>query len=692
MPELGKYHHLFVGHYTSLSETQLVTDETVQLAFSDPEIRLAEGLQLIGPWVSRVLADGSPVYSASPVTVTLSASEPDKVGIPPTVVIPANEYAVEFSLLGLDLTSSTVTIEAQAAGHTASQGLIVTVEPPTLNVYVNTEQFVGGLRNEFSLTFEDNHNGNPLVSTIDRPATITLEDRDPAGIVNGLFASESGSDPIGPLTLRSGDNFVSNADGELAQIFVASPTAPGSYRVKVSIPGLGEWTSDLVVVTGAAFQPITFSHFDHVIGRGLRAQAVHIRRGVISDRVADRGSNDFASPLTIELVSAAPGIVSVPAQVTIPAGEESTVVPLSGIALSDSPIAISANVLDDPSANAELIAYVAEPQIQVFGLRSPRGVGGERDDFGVRWVVDCTKSGPCSEELYQVGQTDATVSLSIIEGSPNIIEAIYADPSGAQTRDTLVIRAGFNESTDISGEPDQVFAGSPINTGTYRILVDPDEPAISSSVFIASATSPAFSFSRSHHEVGLGLQASSVRLRRTASQYHEVEAPHQDIVISLSCIVSAVCGVPATIIMPAGQSEVSLPIAGLGLGTTRLIAAAPGYVAGAEPDVDVRVIRPRLNLVGVPELLRVGQSASLTVQMVVANWVEPLQLAISPISVTLTSSLPSAASVSSSLLIATGAHSSAVGTLLALGQGQTQLTASSVNGEPINSEFIWIVE
>lgn len=657
----------------SLSGVQVVTD-TVGLAFSTTFVRLADGLQSDGVSVQRLL-EGVEFYGADPLTVTLTVSEPGKVDVPVTVEIPADEYSVVLPLVGLDVTSAPVTIQAQAVGYAPpTESLSVMVDLANVELYLNSSQEIGGPRNQATVSWNSDSKGSQMVSPVDRPATVTLVDLNPAGIVSGLYAGSTGPDPIGPLVLRAGDHQLTDNQGEQAFIYIGSPTAAGTYRVNVDVPGFGNWDSDLVTVEEDAPLSLSFFRTSLVVGHGLRTQNVRIHRS----------RSNIGQPLVVELASSAPDTVSLPAQVVIPAGEESVPVPVSGLALTAVPVAITAQVQGNPSLTATMSVTVVNPAISFRNLREQRSVGSERDAFSVLWVV------PGSNEHPQVGSVDTSVALNIIDSPNGVITALYAASSGGTTRNTLVIREGQSESTNTNGELDQLYVGAPTTIGSYRMYAAvaglSDSPSNQVTV-----SSPALRFSRAIHDVGMGLRASAVSLSRTMSVSGAVEPAAEDLIISLNCAASSVCQVPTTVTIPAGQTTVVVPISGMGLGSTRLTASAPGYAPGSQPDVDVRVVRPRLRLAGVPELLRVGQSATVLAVLDVPTSTENPQLAIAPISVTLTSSFPSAAGVSPTVLVPAGGSQSNEATLQGLAPGVATLTPSAPDGESISSN-VWIVE
>ena len=77
------------------------------------------------------------------------------------------------------------------------------------------------------------------------------------------------------------------------------------------------------------------------------------------------------------------------------------------------------------------------------------------------------------------------------------------------------------------------------------------------------------------------------------------------VTVTLSCASTAICTTPATVTIPAGQSNVyqGVDINGIDIGTSTVNASAPGYLDGAYP---VRVVLPELRVSGLGASYIVG--------------------------------------------------------------------------------------
>jgi hypothetical protein len=160
------------------------------------------------------------------------------------------------------------------------------------------------------------------------------------------------------------------------------------------------------------------------------------------------------------------------------------------------------------------------------------------------------------------------------------------------------------------------------------------------------------------------------------------------VTVNLSCTSTVICSVPASVVIPAGQAYATFKVSGKEIGSTTITANAAGYEA--VQDLPVNVITPKLVLSG-PGNTRVGSQSSVSVHLSVpgANY-SGNQTAISPITVSLTSSSPGVATVPATLTIAAGSTSSPSGKLTGVAPGTTTVTASGTGLESVTSGVITI--
>ncbi|MCP5474746.1 MAG: hypothetical protein H7A19_07865 [Rhodanobacteraceae bacterium] len=653
------------GMVGEISEQQDAGDDSSYLYFNpSTNLQLSKGLQNTDYEIARGFA------TPDALAVTLTPNIPGPVGIPGTVEISANEDSSTIPLVGLDLTGSPVNISADAPGYQSSSPLSITVSPASLGFQgLRSYQAVGDPRNSFELQWSSG------TSPVDRPVLITLVNQNPAGVVEGLYSNDSGSDPIGILTLKTGTNQASTADADPATIYVGAPALTGSYQVQVDVPGMGTWLSPIVQVQPSN-QYLLFNEFSAPIGKGLTSSYVRLER---------RGFS-LEDSLIVELTSSDPDKVTVPAQLTFPPGARYVQVPITGVDLSPTLVGISAKPLGMTEPIGGLGVYVVQPAIKFVELRGVRGVAGERDAFYVRWDVPGVYPGYQDQPISQVS---TMIDFELVDSTPgNIVDGIYEASAGNSLRHQLEIPAGTGISLTASGDIDYLYIGSPGATGTYRVRASvPGVGTWDSPVQTVQLAT--LEFTRSEHYVGAGLISSSLLLRRLVSGYIP-EAPNELLTVNLNCIAASVCSVPASLVLGPGIYSVGVPVTGGSLGATRLVASSGGIFAAAPSDVDIRTVMPHVAISEPPERIEIGTSIALTAQIMVVESDDPDQSPVSPFQVDLSSALPGVASVPSFVVIPIGSNISADFDLLGISSGQTRITASGIGAQPTTSPRIWV--
>ncbi len=665
------------GQVQRLSALQQVIEGTLELELSEgaDSAVVAKGMADNGVYIMRTRS-GVPFSAVDPLTLTLTLSEPGKIEVPQTLVIAAGETHVEIPVAGLELTTTPVAISVSAPGYAAPSG---TLEYTVVQAELDFSCELSWLfeRHELCLRWSGN-------SLIDRPVSVVAVEQNPPGIVTGLYAGRDGLELLGPLELQGGSNSVAPGDicydtgkGEFhcpVGFVGTAPGVTGSYRLAVSVPGMGEWLSDVITVSVGAPPPspgLSFSAQEYFVGLGLIGSGVEIQR-----------TESLTNPITVELVSSDPDKLSVPASVTLDAGSEAFAVPFAGLELTSSPVTISARISGQTEIFDSIEVHVVAPEIHIDGLSQSRGSDGERDFIYVRWVIPPISDYTWESDFSQVAQQTSTITLSVVDASPaQIVAGLYAAASGAAESYTLQIPAGQSASWDGNGQEQGLYVGSPSSIGSYRVHTQISGVGDWSSGVVTVST-PELRISGAPLVVGRGLRSSVVLARLP-------DAPANDLAITTSCTAASVCSVPASTLMPAGTSSVTVPITGGDLGATRLTAAAAGPLF---TEVEVRVVKPTLELTGLPQNLVAGQSIPFQVSLLVPGSGDPYQNADVPVSVTLTSSAPGVASVTSNVVIPADANVSGDAIVLPIASGFTTITASAPGVDPVSSDPIPVSE
>ncbi len=649
--------------------SDLVTVSAPQLKFSRSSVFVGKGLNTYYAEVSVSRAvNGTDFSGADAVTVNLTSSDASKVKVPASVTIPANSSSATLYVTGVDLTGgSPVTIDATATGYTApTTKLSANVDAP-IPVFssLDTQRSPASARDGFSIYWSTPgaYYSNSQTAAADMPISLSLAEAAPAGIVDGFYGAATGGTPVTQVLVRRGEN---SSD----TVYVGTPTAAGSYKVQGSIPGNTTGTSDLVTVSAPQLK---FSRSSVFVGKGLNTYyaEVYVSRAV-------NGTNiNGAEALTVSLTSSDATKANVPATVTIPAGSASVYFTVTGVDMTGgAPVTIDAAAAGYTAPASKLSANVVAPVPVFSNLDTARSPASARDGFSIYWTTP--------DAYYWNSQTaaaDMPINLSIVEGTPaGIIDGFYSALTGGTSVTQVLVRKGENSS-------ETVYVGTPTTAGSYKVRGSiPGNTAGNSGVVNVSA--PQLKFSASSVTVGKGLKTYSneVYVSRVVdgANFNGVDA----VTISLTCSSSAICTVPASVVIPAGSASVYFAVSGVDLGNTTVTANAIGY--NAAQDLPVSVIKPQLVFNGISNP-KVGAQTNVTLYLSTpgANY-SSSQTATSPLTVNLTSSAPGVATVPASTAIPVGSNDSVSAPLTAVGVGTTSLTASGADLSSATSSVITV--
>ena len=276
---------------------------------------------------------------------------------------------------------------------------MATVVTPQLQ-FVNLDgtRGVGGVNDDFYVRWYVAGTSYPYDQTAsaDQIISLSINEADPDGLVTGI--QDRRGEATSQATIFQGHNRSQYVNGWRSH-YVATPTMPGTYKVAASLPGIGSWTSGIQTVVGAQLE---FSRATIIAGHGLSTYSYEVYV-----RLKANGQNaPTAVPLAVTLISADPSKVGVPTTVTIPAGQYQVRFSISGLELTNEPVAIEASAPGYISTQVPLMATVVTPQVQFVNLDGTRGVGGVNDDFYVRWYVAGT-----SYPYDQTASADQIISL-----------------------------------------------------------------------------------------------------------------------------------------------------------------------------------------------------------------------------------------------------------------------------------------
>lgn len=355
---------------TALSSVVNVTPP--ELLFSDTTITVGRGLRNY-EWEVYVYraVNGNGFNGVNAVTVNLTSSDPTRASVPATVTIPANQYYAYFQITGVDLTSGTpVTVTASAEGHRSPTAPITVnvVNPQFVPINLESPRSPASPRDPFQVRTNvpgsDNPNSQIAVSNI--TIDLAVVEQNPAGIIDGFYAAATGGAAITQVTLAAGNATTPN-------VYIAAPTVAGTYRVQASVPSLGASTPSAVVNVTAP--ELRFSDTTLTVGRGLRSYQYE----VYVYRAVNGNSFNGTAPVTVNLSCSSTTICSVPATVTIPAGEYYTYFYISGLDLGTTTITASATGY---TSVQDANVTVTTPALRFSGLASSVARGAN-DSFSI---------------------------------------------------------------------------------------------------------------------------------------------------------------------------------------------------------------------------------------------------------------------------------------------------------------------
>jgi trimeric autotransporter adhesin len=672
-----------IGSWSSAVQTVTSAQLVIVSAGDVSYNKVGKGLSTAyGYYSVQRAVNGSAISGADPVTVTLTSSDPTKLTVPATVTIPANQSTVYFAMSGVDITTAAVQVDATATGYTAPAAKLAmqVVTPEIVFVQLDNARSSSSARDDFYMRWNVTGawDSSSQVSAADISLGLSITEAAPTGIIGGFYDAATGGSAVTSRIIAAGQ---SNSYGNIGYSYVGVPTQSGSYKVTATVAGIGSWSSVVQNVTGAQ---LIFSTAGDVsynkVGKGLQTNIGYYSVQRALNGVAFNGTD----AVTVTLTSSDPSKLTVPATITIPANQSTAYFSMTGVSLTTASVLVDATAAGFTAPAVKLAMQVVSPEIVFVSLDGTRSSSSARDDFYMRWnVTGAWDSGS------QQSAADVTLTLSITEDLPaGIIGGIYDVVTGGSPVTSRTILAGSSYSQQAPGGYN--YIGVPTQSGSYKVTATASGLGAWSSA-VQTVTSPQLRIYSPFPsiKVGKGL--------KTATGYYYVErivngnafAGPDAVTVNLACASTVVCSVPATVTIPANQAQGYFSLTGEGLGSTTVGANAVGYLSAADNNVDV--ITPDLQLVSVPTTLTIGATANFYVRLLVTGaWDSGSQTPVIAKSISLTSSTPSVASTTSSVMIAAGANNSANAVLTGVASGATSVTASATETNTVVSPTITV--
>ncbi|MFO0869190.1 MAG: Calx-beta domain-containing protein [Pirellulales bacterium] len=486
-----------------------------------------------GTTTATVTRSNTDVSSA--ITVTLSSNDPSEAGVPSQVTLPANATSTTFTVTGLDDNlldgSQSVLITASLTGYVSVAGALTVTDFESLNVSLPTASISenGGVVTA-TVTRSNTDTASPLVVTLDSSdptaATVPTSVTIPANVTFVTFSVIAVDD-----TLLDGTQLTTITA-------TAASYASSSRNLQVTDVENLTVTIDLATISEA---------------------------GGTATGTVTRGNTDRGSPLIVTLSSNDTTEATVPASVTIAAGEASAT------------FAITAH--DDTLLDGTQTVAISAAAAGYFSGAQALNVS-DAETLTVTIVPGSV--------MENGGSATGTVTRSNTDRSaPLVVTLSSSDTTEASVPATVTIPSGQASVTFlVSGIPDSVL------DGTQSVDI--------------TATSTGYSAGAQTIQVldieTLSLTLDQSSMRELGGQAVGTVQRHNtdngsDLVVTLTSSNSSAAQVPASVTIPAGQADATFTITAVddtlldGTQTVTITVSAAGYVT-ASRTIDVLDYEP----------------------------------------------------------------------------------------------------
>ncbi len=508
-----------------------------------------------------VLTDAAP---AGGVTVDLSTTHPNVAMVSTPVHFPAGEFHRVVTVQGGN--AGQTVLSAVASGYQQAEGHVLVASVGMSFVPGDKVVLPRGLASERRVY-------------LSQPAP-------PGGLYVEVHSSDTHIAKVAPSVVFVAEGLTASAEA----LFIQA-VAEGMAAVTVQTPGILPATVAVEVIEptltltglGQSGQSIGKT----IVGKGMISQVQSDSSTAVRLQRRLNGSAFSGEPVTVSLSCASAAVCTVPATVTIPGGQSQVRVPVTGVGVGKTTLLASASGYGDSNT---IEIEVVEPILTFYKLDGIRSVDSVRDDFYVRLGAP----GAYSSGTAAV---DTAVSLAVSDAQPaGIIGGFYDKVSGGDVQTQTLIKAGRYDSDDR-------YVERPGSAGSYTITASAGAATAVSALQTVSAPGLALSgYGQNGQSVGktvVGKGTTSyiynngnaaVRLQRTLNgNAFNGEAA---LTVSLACVSVTVCSVPETVTIPAGQSQVPVPVTGVGVGKTTLHATVSGY--SDSNTIEIEVVEPTL--------------------------------------------------------------------------------------------------
>ncbi|UXC17646.1 hypothetical protein [Comamonas squillarum] len=514
-----------------------------------------------------VLPSSVVVAPTGSTTVTLEATEPAPAGgltvnlavaqsslaqAPATVLIPAGQSRVSFSINGKALGATTLT--ATAAGYQSGQ-TSVNVDAISLN----TDPAADLVMNE----------------ELSRTVRVQLSKAAPLG---GITVSVVSQNPA-IAAVSPAEVFVPTG-----QIYATVPVTvkaltEGKTSIGITSLGLIGKTLNVDVRQKFSLRLTKYSGSKLIVGKGL----YNYYREFYVERLINGVVSNGAEAVTVNLRCIASEVCITPATVTIPAGQSRAYISVTGVDIGSTQVEATA---EGATSAAPMSVDVILPVVRFNSLDKNRTTSSIRDDFSITLTVP---GADWTTDQYAANSLQINVSLK--DQSPaGVVNGIYNSSNSLITQLT-VARGSSSTGT--------AYIAQPAAAGTYRVEAEvvgvTAEKSEVQTVTAAAQGLRLTKYSGSKLIVGKGLYNYYREFYVERLINGVVSNGAEAVTVNLRCIASEVCITPATVTIPAGQSRAYISVTGVDIGSTQVEATAEGATSAAPMSVDVILPVVRFN-------------------------------------------------------------------------------------------------
>lgn len=586
------------GLTVSAASPGVISGSLALRVLSAPELRFDQASLILGKGLRseiqliRYLAGGVEDYDQDSLVVTLTSSDPARLGVPSTVTIPGGLGRVTVAFSAFD-TGSQIQVTASAAGYSTGSPLSANIVRPIIEfISLDESRLVGSARDGFQIRIRGLQVSGVAIQPI--RVNLTVLGPAPADVVDGLYANQIGGAALTELIIPTGRDYPATSSGNPISAFVGTPARAGNYRISAQISGQLSHVSGLQSVLEGT-RDLVFSATSDAVGLGLSLDKIRIIRR--QSGIPFHG----ALPLVIGLGSSDTSRVSLPDTVEIPAGQTEVNFQIIGLAISSTPTIISASAAGYQAPANSLSVGVVMPQIYLgsrpgTSFSTQQSVGDPRNMFMLSWTVP-------GSSYEQGSSVDRPVSISLVDQTPSgTVAGFFEEPDGPTPLSPLILMAGTRIFL-IKGNNERFFyIGSPYFAGSYRLsVVVAGMGAWQSSLVNVTQEMPQLRIYYAQQVVGLGLQSRSQILQRVG---FSIEDP---LTVNLVSSDPSKVMVPSSVSFASGDQYVDVPISGISLTSTlvNVTASVPTH-----PDLSVSwptsVVNPLIYIAGLGNIRYVG--------------------------------------------------------------------------------------